>query len=284
VKSSALGTILGLVALASVGVLYLRIENLSEQLRPLTEGRASIARPSARRDWSDLDLPPTSRPGVRPKATMPGDSTIIAAPAAVDDRVASLERQIKELKAERKARPGAMRALQFPRFARNVDDLGRVLALSPAQRDRVAQAVERGKRRIEDVMRIPDAEGRSPKERQEERREKIRDAVKSGKTDGLVNLAMGSMAYRDKEIPGQGRTYGEEIERIKHETRDEIGGELDSKQKEAFEDTRIDALVGGGGGASIMMTTSWAEADGESGDGIIVTGGAVEIHEDEDGE
>ena len=124
-------------------------------------------------------------------------------------------------------------------------------------------------------MKIPDSEGRSPHERRLERREKIRDAVTSGKTDGLVNLAMGAMAYRNKEIPGRGKTYGEEVDRIRNETRAEIDRELGPEQRDTFENTRIDSLVGGGGGNSVVMTTHW-EA-GDSPEGVAIVGGSVEV-------
>ena len=269
VKSSALGTILSLAALVGVGVLYLKLEDLSEQVRPLTQGRAALDRPAADQSWTGRDAPPS------PFAS-PGDVDAKASdPVTVGDRVAQLERQVEQLKSKQGNVVAPVRGWRMPRFARNMDDLSKTLKLSTAQRDRIEQIIERGKRRTEDVMKIPDAEGRSPHERQQERRKKIEEALKSGNSDGIVNIAMGAMIYRNREIPGQGKTYGEEINRIQKETREEIGRELEPQQREQFDDTRIDGLVGGGGG-NVMMTTHWATGDvGE--DGIVVVGGDVEV-------
>ena len=39
-KSASIGTLMSVVSLAGVGILYLKVDDLSDQVRPLTKGRA----------------------------------------------------------------------------------------------------------------------------------------------------------------------------------------------------------------------------------------------------
>ena len=137
------------------------------------------------------------------------------------------------------------------------------LKLTASQEARIDDAVQRGKQRIEDLMRIPDASGKSPHERKQEQRKKLMEAIQNKDRGGLVAFATDMYGWRREKIPGQNTTYGDEIKRIKSETRDEINSGLSSEQQTTFKDTNIDPMLGAEGGMAVSM---FAASDGESGD------------------
>jgi hypothetical protein len=144
-----------------------------------------------------------------------------------------------------------------------VDDLERHLSLNPAQRSRVEVALERGRQRIDDLLRIPDETGKSPHEQKAEARRKLEEAMKTPQPGAI--LAITDLAsYRRRKIPGRAETYGQEIDRIKKETRDEIATALDAEQREELEDTNVDGLFGE------TEQVSFAIAAGDAGEGAIL--------------
>jgi hypothetical protein len=270
-----------------VGVVYVKVENLSDQVMPLTQGRAEPRRVII----ADEERVAEAEPYARARETVaraPAPESVEAEPVrTIEERIERLERA----ETKRRTEPGDARvsAPSFFRstpFVRNVKDLSDRLKLTRAQRDRVQAAVDHGKRRIEEIMKIPDEEGKSPYERREERQKKIEEALKSGKTDGIVTLAMSGMSHRNKKIPGQNATYGEEIDRVKKETREEMAQTLSQEQQEEFKDIRVDPMLGGSG-AFQTYAVGFAGPGAKDGEGsrakvIIEKGVAVEEVEEED--
>jgi hypothetical protein len=260
VKSSPLATILAILSLAGVGVVYLKVENLSDEIRPLTHGRAQRSREVLARETYERPDParggPTGEDG-----SVPADASDDEPAPTLEQRLSRLERRVEKQAGETGIRFPGNRAFKVPRFARSVDDLAATLELRPAQKDRIRAAVERGKRRIEEILKIPDEEGRSPFDRRQEQRKRMEEAVKSGETGGLITMAFDGFSYRNKQIPGRNATYGEEIRRVQQETRKEIEACLDPDQRATFEDTRIEPMLGGGGAA--MSFATFVEDDGE---------------------
>ena len=256
-KSSALGTILGLVSLVGVGVIYLKVDRLEERLAPTEHGRAVVSRTApagdvvvvSRSDPREFQEPEESAvERVPPGREALGEGT-------VEERVSrleALERDRREPSVPLPASSTPSSILRMPRFARSVDDLAKTLKLNATQSDRVRASVDRAKRLIEDVLRIPDESGTSPFEQRKARRKKMEEAIKSGNTGGIISFALDAQAFRAKTIPGRNTTYGAEINRIKQESRDEISAVLDPEQQEGFKDLQTDALYGEGG----AMTTS----------------------------
>jgi len=78
---------------------------------------------------------------------------------------------------------------------------------------------------------------------------------------GILAFAGDLMSYREKKIPGRGETYGEAVDRVRQDTREEISGALDAKQQELLKNTNVDGLLGEGG------QMSFAYSIGEGGDG-----------------
>ncbi len=77
-------------------------------------------------------------------------------------------------------------------------------------------------------------------------------------------------------------TYGEEIDRVERETREDVKANLSPEQQEQFADTNIDGMLGGGGGTHMVSVFS----AGDGGDGIgglvVEVGKSIEIEEPEE--
>ncbi len=179
-------------------------------------------------------------------------------PASIEERIARLERDQKAL------RPGhGMPWRPSQTFARNVDDLARHLSLTSTQRTRIEDVIARGRQRIEDVLKIPDETGKSPYERRAEARKKIEEAMKNPQPGGLLAFATDLVSSRDRKIPGRNDTYADEIDRVRKETREEISSALDAKQRESFEQTNVDGLLGEAGQMSFTYAVGDVGADGQ---------------------
>jgi Spy/CpxP family protein refolding chaperone len=257
VKSSALGTILGLVSLVGVGVIYLKVDRLEERLVPTEHGRAAVARiaPDDEVVVVSRSAPAAAMSNREPEAGPASAVREDLGTGSVEERVSRLEALERDRDQGESSIPAPINTagiMRMPRFARSVDDLSKTLKLNPSQSDRVRESVDRAKRLIEDVMRIPDESGSSPLEQRREKQKKVEEAVKSGNTSGIISFALESRAYRSRTIPGRNTTYGAEIDRIKQESRDEISNVLDPEQQEGFKGLQTDGLYGEGG----AMTTS----------------------------
>jgi hypothetical protein len=101
------------------------------------------------------------------------------------------------------------------------------------------------------------------------------EAIKNKDTGGIIAFASDMLGYRKQPIPGRNATYGEEIDRVKQETRDEIAASLTAQQREAFEDTNIDPMLGGGGTMAYSVFQAKSK-DGEEEEGAVI-GESIEI-------
>lgn len=269
-KSSALGTILGAFALVGVGVVYFKVDQLAEKIGPLTDGRVSTDRGAVvdhREEPSVVHIPKTEV-ARRSDATAPRTANAERA-TTLEERVAALERRKPE------AAPLASRLRNYAsRWVRSVDDLSKRLKLTPSQKDRIADAVDRGKRRIQDILKIQDADGKSPLDRREERKQKMKEAIASGDHTRLVTFGMGAFGELNKQIPGRNATYRQEISRVKKETQEEIAQNLDADQQKTFEQTQIDPLLGESGG--MQAISFFGSSDGPDGTAIAIDVGLAE--------
>ena len=152
------------------------------------------------------------------------------------------------------------RLFSSARYYTGTDQLAKHLSLTTNQKDRVEAIFKRGRELIQDVLKIPDEDGKSPYERRQEMMEKLREQAGKNPT-GVISLVGSMMGQNNKKIPGRNATYGEEIDRIKKETREDVNGVLDAEQQEKFKDANVDSLTGGHGGGvatSIFVTTGAA--------------------------
>jgi hypothetical protein len=237
------------VALSGVVVVYVKVDRLAADVRPWMQARAE-KQAWEPRDVEEVELGRRGPAGVEaPTPTALEARAGTPAPGGepsqepgedggtLEDRVARLEARTAKA-----ARPAAH--WPMPRFAASMEDLTRDLGLSAAQVSRVEEAVRRGTQRIEDVLRIPDAEGGSPWDRRQERRRKIAEAAEKGDKSALLEIGLAPLRERETRIPGRETTYGDEVDRIRDETRTEIESCLTAEQRESFQDTRIDPLLG----------------------------------------
>jgi len=276
-KSASLGTLLSVISLVGVGILYVKVDDLGDRVRPLTKGRADRHLVSdVRDDPIERDAPARLIAEDRRRPAGESKATATTRKSSDKERIAKLEKELANLK----QRP-RMPSFKMPRFARSVGGLAKMLKLDKTQETRIQDAVDRAKQRIEDVMKIPDETGVSPYERRTEAREKMKDAMKTGKWGDVAKLAMESRSARAKTIPGRNTTYSAEVDRIKKEARDEIKSNLTQDQAKEFEDTRIDPLLGEPGTQSVMAFTA-SGGDGKTSDAAVVVEGGIDIvHADE---
>ncbi len=279
--NSALATILATAALLGVGGLYLKVDRLADDLGKTrtTPGERAGAGDSVLASGSRSARPRTVQreladPGGRPEVVEPmgGDSS----DESLTERITRLEVAERKRSERRRSSPGP--GMRLPRFVRSVDQLARQLKLTPTQKDRVKDSVERGKRRGEEILKIPDETGTSPFERRQERQKKIKEAITKGEHGNMLRFVQDQMAVYNRKIPGRDATYGEELKRIRKETRDEIDASLNAQQRKELEGTNIDGLVGGpGGGVPMAISVFRSESDGDRGGGMFVSTGVTEI-------
>ena len=267
---SVVSTAMAALALGAAGLLYLKVERLEDALgkqraaprEPVPGAETARGSESAPRAAPSASWEPDTAREDAPADGSAGASGAgsDAEPASVDERLSRLEREQKKLVAERSV---PWRGFS-QRFARNVDDLATQLSLTTTQRTRIEEAVERGRQRIEDVLKIPDDTGKSPFERRAEARKKLEEAMKNPQPGGVLAFAADLMTYSDKKIPGRNDTYNGEVKRIRKETREEMATALDAKQREAFDETNVDGLLGEGAGqVSFAFATAGDEAMGD---------------------
>ena len=284
-KTTTLSVLLSIASLAAVGLLYVKVDDLGEQLSLQRSGRAAGERRAAETDpyaRSDdrRDRDAEERRSSEPLASRAPGTTAPAAPTGtLEDRLARLERTDRE-RSSREKNASPFPRLHTQRFARNVKDLAKRLKLTQSQTDRMNDSFKRAKDRIDAVMSIPGADGRSPKEARQDRRRKLKEAMSKPdqKPSDFIALAMRGHARMQEKIPGRNETYADEIKRVKKETREEIGNDLSPEQKKEFDQTQVDHLMGGGSsGAQISFVTT--SSDGGMGDGMVIGDHAFEIEE-----
>jgi hypothetical protein len=265
-----LSTLIASVALAAAAYLYVKVDRLERELGTaravrVVQGadRAGDALPDAPR-LERGDREGTARGGAGPAASSASEATLAADAPSIEERVAQLEQRQRVIETERT--PPWQHGRRAT--ARTMDELAQKLSLTPTQRARIEDAVARGRQRIEDVLKIPDETGKSPFERRAEARKKLEEAMKNPGSGGLFAFATDLVSYRQKKIPGRRDTYGDEIDRIRKETRDEIGSALDGQQQETFRDTNVDGLLGDA--AQVSFAYSVGDEGGGGDAGMVV--------------
>jgi hypothetical protein len=277
VRLAQLSTVLAAIAIGAAAILYFRLERLEARLSERAEARQGgrSAEPEGvagapERDIRLRDDVAATPAGVGARHASAGSSGDAPAAASLEERIARLE--------QRSQAGHGMPLRLADRYAHTVDDLSKQLSLTPTQRTRIEDAVARGKQRIEDLLKIPDETGKSPYERRAETRKKIEEAMKKPQEGaGLLAFATDLVSYKKRKIPGRNETYGDEINRVRKETREEIGSALDSKQRETFDQTNVDGLLG----ESAQVSFAYAMGEGPAGEtgGIMVEMDATEVME-----
>lgn len=282
-RLAQVSTVLAAIAIGLSAIVYVKVDRLESGLlsrradpqEGIRDTEAAGGGGAQERRIEARDPEPTDGIGTAtPRATASRGSASdeTSAPASLEERIARLE--------EKARRPGHMPMFSDSgRYARNVDDLAKQLSLTPTQRTRIEDAIARGRQRIDDILKIPDETGKSPYERRAEARKKIEEAMKNPERGGMVAFATDLMSHLNRKIPGRNDTYADEIDRVRKETREEIAGALDAKQRETFQETNTDALLGESSQVSFAYTVGGGPG-GESAEMIVEMGSSVETEAD----
>jgi Spy/CpxP family protein refolding chaperone len=278
VRLGHVSTVLAALALGLAAVLYVKVDRLEsalgnaraeprEGIRPAEIGRAAEWGGGVRVRGEESE--PSADRGTAVHAS--GGGSADTKPASLEERITRLEHGQQALRTERGVPFRSMR------FARNAEDLAKQLSLTSTQRTRIEDVIGRAQQRIEDVLKIPDETGKSPFERRAEARKNIEEAMKNTQPGvaGMLSIATDMISYRDRKIPGRNDTYGDEIDRIRKETREEISTALDAKQQEAFQQTNVDGLLGEAGQMSFAYVMG---SDTEGGEAEMIVEMGADIH------
>ncbi len=241
-KSASVATILSVAALAGFGLMYMKLDRL--------EDRINRTRSAERRTAPEVESPIDRNEPARAYIQDDDPSEPAAAKGEskekplwrveLDERLKNLEALVAKGKGKGKKRA----------HIRSAPQLARQLKLTTSQQDRVQLALENGRQRVEEIMKILDSSGTSPFERRETLRAQLSEAMRTGKwSDAKRAIAQAMRAPRigTLTIPGRTTTYGEEVERLAGETRTEIAAALSNEQRRGFESTEIGPLLTGGG-------------------------------------
>jgi hypothetical protein len=278
-----LSTILAAIAIGGAMVLYVKVDRLEEKLlsaraepreglRSIDAEGASGARDRGSPAPADETTYGSATAGAPREALAANDASGEPGPAA------SLEERIARLEQKSRTEPRIPFFNSSQRYAGTVDDLAKQLSLTETQRARVEDAIARGRARIEDILKIPDETGKSPYERRAEARKRIEEAMKNPPQEGhgLLAFATDMMSHRDRKIPGRGETYSDAIERVRKETREEVSNTLDSKQRETFQQTNTDALMGEASQVSFAYALGNGHGEGQ-GDVVVEMGTSIDM-------
>jgi hypothetical protein len=187
VKTTTLAVLLSVLSLGGVAMLYVKVDDLGEQLKMSRSTRDTSNRTAAGEQQSEYVIRKDAAAARQGESKDPASAAI--QPKTVEQRLARLEQREIE---RNKSRTWSAPSFRAPRFARNVSDLGKQLKLTATQKDRIENAVSRGKARIEEILSIPGTDGKTIKQIREQNRQKIQEAIRNPEKNAgaLVTLAM----------------------------------------------------------------------------------------------
>lgn len=237
-------------------VLETRVANAERRLAEATAARPGpVEAPPPRRDDGTL--------AASPRAEAAGGAASAAAAAApVETRLAELTKRLAAVEEKTKdvepgspiglARSGFARALPPRGFVATLDDAQKQLDLSPTQRADWDRTLAETKRELDDLRSIPDEEGKTWKQHNE-------DLVR-GLSDGSGRFDLSKlMALRGKKVPGRPETYGEAEARIRTQAKQRLRDPLTPDQQKKFDESNVDPLIGAGSGPVAVTFSTFGE-------------------------
>lgn len=244
--------------LDALRVLETRLSNAERRLAD-----ATAARPGP------VDAPPRPAAAEGTLAASPraeaavGAASAGGAAAPVETRLAELTKRLAAVEEKTKdVEPGG--ALALPRgavarafgpraFLGSLDDAQKQLDLSASQRADWDRTIADAKRELEDLRSIPDDEGKTWKQRNEEATRGLADG--SGRLD-LSKL----LALRGAKVPGRTETYGEAEARIGAQAKKRMRDPLTPDQQKKFDESNVDPLIGAGGSPFAVTFSTFTDA------------------------
>lgn len=245
-------------------VLETRLGNVERRVAATTADRPGpVDAPPRRTTAADGALAASGPDASGPAASGP-EATAATSPTPVETRIAELAKRLADVEERAKtfdanpnfttARGGVARALLPRGFVTSMDDAQKQLDLSPSQRAEWDRILADAKRDLDDLRSIPDDEGKTWKQHNEE--------MLRGLADGSGRIDLGKlMAMRAKKVPGRTETYGEAEARIRTEAKQRMRDPLAPEQQKRFDESHVDALIGGGlgGGTAVTFATSFGD-------------------------
>lgn len=173
----------------------------------------------------------------------------------VDAQQATIARLEEEARA-REALPAARGRVAGHDFFFSLDQAASALGLDGRQKADMQDILDRARRDLDDVFRIPNEDGELWEEISKPRTTKI------GGTDGAISLAFPDVAkiqkFKKGRIPGLNETYEQAEKRIREDAFGRARGLLDPKQQEQWDRAQKDPLLANGptGGSVISFATA----------------------------
>lgn len=240
-------------------VLETRLGNVERRVAASTADRPGpVDAPPLRPTAADGALAGTARDASGP------DAATATPPTPVETRIAELAKRLADVEEKAKtleanptfatARGGVARALMPRGFVTSMDDAQKQLDLSASQRADWDRILADAKRDLDDLRSLPDDEGKTWKQHNDE--------MLRGLADGSGRIDLGKlMAMRAKKVPGRTETYGEAEARIRTEAKQRMRDPLTPDQQKRFDESHVDALIGGGlgGGTAVTFATSFGD-------------------------
>lgn len=237
-------------------VLETRVANAERRLAEATAARPGpVEAPPPRRDDGTLAAAPRVE-------TSGGAASAAGATAPVESRLAELTKRLAAVEEKTKdVEPGA--PIPLPRgamarafgprgFVTTLDDAQKQLDLSASQRADWDRTLADAKRELDDLRSIPDDEGKTWKQHNEDLVRGLADG--SGRFD-LSKL----MALRGKKVPGRTETYGEAEARVRTEAKQRLRDPLTPDQQKKFDESNVDPLIGAGSGPVAVTFSTFSE-------------------------
>jgi hypothetical protein len=146
-----------------------------------------------------------------------------------------------------------------PMFLGSVDDAAKQLDLTPAQKADLERIAADANRRIEELKKIPDEEGKTWADAETTSLE-----VPGGQ--GALRVMFGSndkvRAFREKTIPGRNESFGAAERKIVADAKSQVRSGLSPDQQKKWDAAKTESLFGGDGGDTFSMVTFFETKDG----------------------
>ena len=228
-----------------VASLSARLRALEDQVAASSRGPAPLtAAPSPASDApAGLAAAPRPASGSPSAATLPPPEA-----SAIEKRLAELEQAVA---ATRTQAEGAMPAHVLSggisnRFYGSVADAAKDLDLSPRQKDDFDRAVADAKREIDELKKIPDSDGKTWAD--------IEDDAMPKPGEGLGKLDLGALiGFPSRKIPGRTETFGQAQRRVQAAAKTRMRETLTPDQQKKFDKAHVDPMLGGSSGAMISF-------------------------------
>jgi hypothetical protein len=241
------------------------VASLEARVASIERERAAAATAAARPTEA---APTPAAMTLAPASAAPVGST--ASPTAVEDlerRVESLEATARAalglaedapLGADAGARAAGGRSValpsmsaRMPRIYASIEDAAKDLGLTDGQRADFDRAIADARRELDDLKKIPDADGVTWEQVQKE----------AFRTEGGVfHLDMSKMeAFREKTVPGRSESYGAADRRVRDLAKRRMRDSLSPEQRDTFDKAMVDPLLGSPMGTGFAISASRIE-------------------------